>query len=156
MDNKDPCSLKHLCQTAANSSYFNRKQLLLHCWAVMFSVQHSALVVVSLLALCWGYSAHLKKYFTVLSFTLKLDAVSCVRVSEHLNQNLVTVGFHKILTWLTSRKHGFTYCGKRNGEPAYLFMFSVFRLMGCVYLTDADMEDVLPHLLLLVTSGVSS
>jgi len=94
-----------------------------------------------------GYSAHLKKYFTVLRFTLKLDAVSRVRFSEHLNQNLVTVGFHKILAWLTSRKHGFTYCGKRNGEHASLFMFSVFCLMGCVCLTDADMEDLLPHLL---------
>lgn len=60
-----------------------------------------------------------------------------------LNRNLGTVGFDKIPVWLAAGKRGFTHRGRRNREQASLFMFSVFALVGCVGLTDADTE-VLP------------
>lgn len=61
-----------------------------------------------------------------------------------LNQNLGTVSFDKILTWLTAGKHGFTHCRRRNRQHSSLFVFSVFCLVRGVGLTDADTEALPP------------
>ena len=132
------CSFKcyvNLQQTAAISKestcYYVAEQL------CSLSVQYSLLWF-----LYWGYSARLRKCFPVLRFALISDTVFHIRFSGHLNQHLVTTGLQKILTWFTPEEHGSIYCGKRNGEHVSLLMLSVFRLVGCDCLTDADMEDL--------------